>query len=258
VEGFAGRVQDYLLHAAQRGREAIAVPPFVVTVDPSTDLRYLNYAIPAQRDAAASAAAALDALRAEMRERGRLPRLEFVREAAEGLDSMLLAGGFELESSLPLMICSRDELTAAPAVEGLTVEVLTPSSPDELLTGVSAAQEDAFGDSSGGTNPDRQRKRLAAGGISVAAVVDGQVVGGAAATVVSDGLSEVAGIGVREAFRNRGIAAALTEAAAREAFAKGADLALLTPGHDEAQRIYARAGFAGRLTMLAFAGPASP
>jgi hypothetical protein len=28
-----------------------------------------------------------------------------------------------------------------------------------------------------------------------------------------------------------------------------------TPGHTEAQRIYARAGFAGRLTMLAFAMP---
>jgi GNAT superfamily N-acetyltransferase len=253
MAGFAGRVQDYLLHAAQIGREVITVPPFVVTVDPSTDLRYLNYAIPAQSAAATSAAAALDALRAEMRDRRRLPRLEFVREAAEGLDSVLLAGGFEEESSLPLMICSPQELTPAPAVQGLRVEVLGPSSRDELLTRLSAAQEEAFGSSAGGTNPDRQRERLAAGGISVAAVVDGQIVGGASATAVSDGLSEVAGVGVCESYRGRGIAAALTEAATREAFAAGADLALLTPGHDEAQRIYARAGFAGRLTMLAFA-----
>jgi hypothetical protein len=54
MESFAGRVQDYLLHAAQTGREVIAVPPFVVTIDPSTDLRYLNYAIPAEREAAAA------------------------------------------------------------------------------------------------------------------------------------------------------------------------------------------------------------
>jgi predicted GNAT family acetyltransferase len=43
----------------------------------------------------------------------------------------------------------------------------------------------------------------------VAAIVDDQVVGRASATAVSDGLTEVAGIGVREPFRSRGIAAAL-------------------------------------------------
>lgn len=54
---FAGRIQDYLRRSAQRGREVIPVPPFVVTIDPATDLRYLNYAIPAAPGAAASAAA---------------------------------------------------------------------------------------------------------------------------------------------------------------------------------------------------------
>lgn len=254
-EAFAGRVQDYLRRSAERGREVIPVPPFVVTIDPATDLRYLNYAIPTGRGAATSGAAAIDSLQEEMRNRGRLPRLEFVAEANEGLDSVLLAGGFEEESSSPLMICSPQELTAAPAVQGLRIEVLSPGSADELLSAVSAAQEEAFGESAGGSSPDRQRKRLAAGGISVAAMVDGQIAGGAVATMVSGGLTEVAGVGVREPFRGRGIAAALTEAAAREAFAAGADLALLTPGHSEAQRIYERAGFAGRLTMLAYAAP---
>jgi GNAT superfamily N-acetyltransferase len=255
AEDFAGRVQDYLRHAAQRGRDVIPIPPFVVTIDPATELRFLNYAIPLGRGAATSAAAALDTLCSKMRGRGRLPRLEFVAEANEGLDSVLLAGGFEEESSSPLMICSPQELTAAPAVQGLRIEVLSPGSSDELLSGVSEAQHEAFGESAGGSSPDRKRKRLAAGGISVAAIADGQIAGGAVAAAVSDGLSEVAGIGVREAFRGRGIAAALTEAAAREAFDAGADLALLTPGHTEAERIYARAGFAGRLTMLAFAAP---
>ena len=255
TEDFAGRIQDYLRLSAQRAREVIPVPPFVVTIDPSTDLRYLNYAIPTGRGAAASGAAAIDSLQEEMRNRGRLPRLEFVAEANEGLDSVLLAGGFEVESSLPLMTCSPQQLTRAPAVDGLRVEALSPSSPDALLSGVSAAQQEAFGESAGGSDPGLQRERLARGTISVAAIVDDQVVGGASATVVSDGLTEVAGVGVREPFRGRGIAAALTEAATREAFAAGADLALLTPGHPEAQRIYERAGFAGRLTMLAYAAP---
>lgn len=254
-EDFAGRVQDYLRRSAERGREVIPVPPFVVTIDRATDLRYLNYAIPTGRGAAASSAAAIDSLQAEMRNRGRLPRLEFVAEANEGLDSVLLAGGLVEESRLPLMTCSPQQLTVAPEIHGLRVEALSPGSSDELLSGVSEAQHEAFGESASGSSPDRKRKRLAAGGISVAAIVDGQIAGGAVATAVTDGLSEVAGIGVREAFRGRGIAAALTEAAAREAFAAGADMALLTPGHPEAQRIYERAGFAGRLTMLAYAAP---
>jgi predicted GNAT family acetyltransferase len=56
-------------------------------------------------------------------------------------------------------------------------------------------------------------------------------------------VSEVAGIGVRVAYRRRGIAGALTSCLAREAFACGIELIWLTPGSDDAERIYARAGF---------------
>lgn len=69
------------------------------------------------------------------------------------------------------------------------------------------------------------------------------VVGAGMATPAHEGVSEVAGIGVRMNYRRRGIAGALTACATREAFARGIDLAWLTPGHDEAERIYARAGF---------------
>lgn len=39
---FARRVQDYLRQSAERGREVIPVPPFVVTIDPATELRFPN------------------------------------------------------------------------------------------------------------------------------------------------------------------------------------------------------------------------
>ena len=48
---------------------------------------------------------------------------------------------------------------------------------------------------------------------------------------------------MRERFRRRGIAAALTSAAAGQAVAVGAQLCFLTPGDDGAERVYARAGF---------------
>jgi ribosomal protein S18 acetylase RimI-like enzyme len=253
VPAFARRVQEYLLHSARRGREVIEVPPFVVTIDPSTELRFLNYAIP---HGPGDPAAAVDEMRAAMRSRGRLPRLEFVAEANEGLDAVLADAGFEEESRLALMTCMPSGLTAAPEVPGARIEVLGEDSPHVLLEGAAAAAGEAFGES-GPVDVERRRGWLAGGGIGVAAVIDGRVVGGASATPVADGLTEVAGVGVLAAYRRRGLAAALTEAAARQAFAQGADLALLTPGHDDAQRIYARAGFTARLTMLTLSDPLS-
>jgi GNAT superfamily N-acetyltransferase len=61
---------------------------------------------------------------------------------------------------------------------------------------------------------------------------------------VLDDMTEVAGIGVREPFRRRGIAGALTAAATRQGLAEGALLAVLSPGHEGAARVYERAGFA--------------
>jgi GNAT superfamily N-acetyltransferase len=69
-------------------------------------------------------------------------------------------------------------------------------------------------------------------------------------TAVAEGVCELAGIGVRERFRRRGIAAALTAATAAEAFAAGAELCFLTPGDDGAERVYARAGFARAGTTM--------
>ena len=63
------------------------------------------------------------------------------------------------------------------------------------------------------------------------------------ATPQHDGVTEIVGIGVLARFRGRGIAGALTSLLAREAFARGANLAWLTPEHDEARNIYARTGF---------------
>ena len=72
-------------------------------------------------------------------------------------------------------------------------------------------------------------------------------------TAPADGLSELAGIGTVPAFRRRGIAAALTAALAAEAFARGVELAFLTPGDDDTRRVYERAGFEATSTVLAYA-----
>jgi GNAT superfamily N-acetyltransferase len=72
----------------------------------------------------------------------------------------------------------------------------------------------------------------------------GEPAGAAFHSPIAEGVSELGGIGVRERFRRRGIAAALTAASATAAVASGAELCFLTPGDDGAERVYARAGFA--------------
>jgi len=72
----------------------------------------------------------------------------------------------------------------------------------------------------------------------------GEPAGAGLCTAPEDGLSELTSVGVRSAFRRRGIAEALTGRLAERAFAVGmGGVFLMAAGEDEA-RIYARAGFA--------------
>src|SRR5262249_44536596 len=70
-----------------------------------------------------------------------------------------------------------------------------------------------------------------------------------------DGLSEVAGIGVLERARRRGIGGAMTAAAARDAAARGAELVFLAPGSGDAQSVYERGGFGPAESSLCYADP---
>ena len=65
------------------------------------------------------------------------------------------------------------------------------------------------------------------------------------------------GIATLEPFRRRGIAAFLTGLAARGAFERGADLAVLTPGDEGAFRIHERSGFRMVETLLSYSTTSS-
>jgi predicted GNAT family acetyltransferase len=58
-----------------------------------------------------------------------------------------------------------------------------------------------------------------------------------------DGITELAGVGVRKPFRRRGIAAALTALLAQDALARGVTTVFLMAAHEAEARIYARVGF---------------
>jgi ribosomal protein S18 acetylase RimI-like enzyme len=243
-------LQRYVRAVTARGRDVERVGPFQATFDRHANSTFLNYAIP--DDGAEPTLADIAALAEVYRRRARVPRLEYLPAAAPKVEAALLAGGFSVEARLSLMTCGAGDVVDLAPSPGITIAV---PETDEELRGMRLAQHAAFGVADSEIDDDdvgRQRASLAAGTLALLARDDatGAIVGGGVATVPSEGVTEIAGIGVRETHRRRGIAGAITAGLARAAFSAGLTTAWLTPGHEGAQRVYARAGFADTTTML--------
>ena len=235
----AERVQASIRAVNAAERDAIVAGPFTLYRNRASDHPYLNYAVP---NAGATAGQGIDALRAAFAEEGLRPRLEFVAECAPGLEEALAADGFELQGRYPVMTLPAEELREVPAPDGVVIaRVLEGGDVRALL----ATAAEAFGD-----GPPTDAQIAGYGGRGHLARADGEPAGAAFHSAIAEGVSELGGIGVRERFRRRGIAAALTGASAAAAVASGAQLCFLTPGDDGAERVYARAGFARAGTTM--------
>lgn len=235
------RIQSYLRVAASHRRDVEQIGPFLATFTPHSDNPYINYAIP--DDGAAPTAAEVATLIEAFELRDLQPRFEYITQLAPAVEPALLAAGFVVESRTPLMTCTPGQEQPQPTPP--SIELILPTSDNELL-GMIAAQNEAYD----APPPDpeavaRMRANLADGQIAVFAreIATGESVGGGVCTVPYQGLTEVAGIGVRSAFRRRGVAAALTVRLTQAAFDAGVTLAFLMAAGEDEQRIYARAGF---------------
>ncbi len=230
------RIQNYLRATIQRSENCLRTGPFLAGFDAGSDNLYRNYAVP--DGGARPSVAEIDALNAAFRERNRRPRLEYIADTAPEVEAALLAGGFEIEKRYPILVCTPG-MVHGVYVAGIDI-VLAQSDADIIAAadvGAEAYNEVVY--------PDPLRRLVAQGGVLAIArdPASGLTVGAGMATPAQEGVSEVAGIGVRMAYRRRGIAGALTSFLAREAFIRGIELAWLTPGSDDAERIYASAGF---------------
>lgn len=233
------RLLTYLRKSATRGPNHERIDPFVARFRPDDDNRYVNYAIP--DDDADPTADDIAALIAAFVARQRKPRLEYITAAAPKVEDALLEQGFVPERRTPIMLCTPGMEQGEPVATGFDIFA---ASREADLTGVEAAQAEAYAGPSHG--PAGLLRNVKYGGV-VAAARDratGAIVGGGVANAPIDGISEVAGIGVRHAARRKGIARAMTVLLTREAFAHGTTLLWLTPEDPDTQRIYARAGFA--------------
>lgn len=235
------RIHAYLRIAASQGRETARIGPFHATFSPHSANPYLSYAIP--DDDAVPTATDVTALIAAYEARERIPRLEYIARLAPAVEPALIDAGFTVEGRLPLMACVPGAVRPQPLPEG--IELVVPMTDAELLATLTAQNEAYGGPPAEPEAAERLRASMAAGQLVILARVaqSGEAVGGGACTTPAQGLTEVAGIGVRTPFRRRGVAAALTARLVQEAFAVGVELAfLMAAGEDEA-RIYARAGF---------------
>jgi GNAT superfamily N-acetyltransferase len=233
------RIQQYFRDRLAAEREAVPAGAFTLYLHATEDHPFLNYAIPnadaEPDDGSALAAAASD--------RGLIARVEAVQPCAPWVRDM---PGYEVEDELRLMA------TEAPVDLESEAEIVVVRKGSPHIAGLLRAQMAAFGE------PPPSEERIERwDGRAVAALVDGEVVGGAAWTLVLDGMTEVAGIGVLEDFRRRGIAGALTSAATQQGFAEGASMAVLVPGHEGAARVYERAGYANASRMIHVRRPAA-
>lgn len=235
------RIQAYLRIAASQERERERIGSFLATFSRHSTNPYLNYAIP--DDKAEPSAAEVTGLITAYEQRGRIPRLEYITRLAPAVEPALIDAGFTVEGRLPLMSCTPG--LERPQAVAESIELIVPTTDADLLAALSA-QHEAFGEAP--PEPEaaqRLRASIAAGQLVVLARVaeTGEPVGGGVCTAPAQGLTEVAGIGVRATFRRRGVAAALTARLLQEAFAVGVELAfLMAAGEDEA-RMYERAGF---------------
>lgn len=235
------RIQQAIRAAAALPRRVIDLGPFELYLEARQPERWFTYAIP--RDGATPTPADVARLVDESTAHARLPRTEYLPALAPAVEPALLEAGFEVELRGPLMACTAAQ--AAPPVPGLTLETLDKAGPFEPLAAFIAIQREAFGDDPGDPQADVAAFRRRAGGTSVLARADGVPVGAGSLLHPQLGCAEVVGIGTAPAYRGRGIAAAVTAELTRHAFGLGAELAFLTPGGAEAQRIYERAGYAG-------------
>ena len=250
------RLETYMRRAAMLGRETVEVPPFVCFFSPGDPLRFFNYAKPlrpvgAEPDGLTDSLAALanwlfaraTACRASSSSRSTRPT--WGRRWSRRVSTW--------KNAIRCWSARRRRCDRAPPIPGLTITTLTPDSPAEDLLACLTVQREGFGEIAGDPptqdDVDDLRANLAEDGAFLARV-DGVPAGAMMFTAPLDGLTELAGGTTIEAYRRRGIGAAMIAAAAAAAFdARRGDRL-----PDRGQRIREWCLPAGRLRLVRNAG----
>jgi ribosomal protein S18 acetylase RimI-like enzyme len=241
------RCEESARVAASRGREVARFGPFEALIDLGTDLIWLNYAVPVQPLGDLSAAlAALEDLKTHFRSRGRRPRFEFNAAPWPDLPALLETSGLGFQDRQPLMICTPADLQHQVA-PGVSVRLLSDSSPDADFLAMMRIQQEGFGDIGGEPDAGRlmaMRAQLRAGTSLLAlGLLEAEPVGAGGLFPDDQGVAELAGVATKPASRRRGVAVALSAALTDAFFSRGGEVAWLSAADSGAAAVYARVGY---------------
>ena len=151
--------------ASATSRLVIEVGPFQALLDPTTDLIWLNYAVPIRPIDPLSVATDLLELEQVFAKHKRTIRFEFNTLPWPELAGMLEQAGLVLQASHPVMVCTPQSFQPYQA-PGVTVMLLHGEAPEGLLSAYMQILRESF---EGITEPppaseiEQTRERLRAG-----------------------------------------------------------------------------------------------
>lgn len=235
-----------IAHRAQR------VGPFLLHFDNHTDNPFRNYAVP--DDDARPSEWEIAQLVGEFRDRGRMPRLEFVAPPP-ATEQALAAAGFVVDRRLPLMTVDRDALVDSGTPGVVRVG---PAASQAQLWAAAHVQHIGYAEDGEVTrhDVDRLTGTVEAGGGVVVAWIDDVVAGAGLFASPSHGLAEIAAVAVLPEFRRRGVASAVVTELSRAVFGVGAAPYLQTESENE-ERLYGRLGYRTVGSLVVLSLPAS-
>lgn len=230
---------------AAAARRGVKIGPFTIGLDEHSGDKMRNFAVP--DDGATPDHTDISVMIAFFRERGRIPRLEFIEASAPGVTAALLAAGFEVEGRTPVLVSVPGLALTPRAPHGITVR---EAAGDSDLAAALGVQHIAYEEPSppGPEDLARLRSVSSRGGVVTVAVDEesGSVAGTGLVDLPGPGsrTGELAAVGVLPEFRRRGIASAVSAHLARTAHARGTSLVFLEAEPGEVS-VYRRTGFAG-------------
>lgn len=238
----AKQIHAYL-RAPSAAKEDERIGPFVARFTPGSGHPMFNYAVP--DDGVEPSAREINALVQAFRQRGLKARVEYAADGAPALEGALVAAGFEVEARLPLMGClPADARLLDPPADFAVVRAETDVDHADAIV----VADEAYGEPA--TAPGaaaiagRQAMSAAGGAVVLARERATQLAAGSGLfPVPCSGVTELAAVGTRAAFRRRGVATAVTSLLVQCALTGGVELLWLTPEQEQSERIYARVGF---------------
>lgn len=231
---------------AEQTRVIADAGPFRALLDRTTDLIWLNYAVPiGPIGTPASVAQALQQLRQIFAAHERTLRFEFNQLPWPELPGLLEQAGLSLHAEQPLMVCTSE--TFVPSGRpGVAVRLLGKDSPGDDLRAFLSIQNSGFEENPSPVTSEQiasLRERLEhVQTLRALATLDGQPAGVGSLSIIGS-TAELAGIATHPNARRRGVATTLCSFLTRAHLSRGGQVAWLSAGNDEAQSVYGSIGF---------------